>query len=348
MKSVLILAFMFASVLCYPKAQKQCIVQGKLSGGSGTVTIYPYQECKTAAEAAKLMIKAPINNGRFKVVLDDELAMRQFVFDNDKERKQISIFTGPYSISVGEVDGAIVVKGSPAHEEYEMICKELRYSKFDSLSHVREKSDDDKAFEEQYRKQLFDAIVKYPKSIPLSYLVYREFWSYEYNRLNEIISRFDASVYSSYYLKQLIKRRDILKRVEIGESAADFTLPDKEGKSFSLSSFRGNFVLLDFWASWCGPCRKEIPNLKKIHDAFRDKNFKIISVSIDEQKKPWLVALNKEKMGWLQLHDKDFSASSSYGIISIPQVFLISPEGTILAKNLHGEQIWEVLNSILK
>jgi peroxiredoxin len=145
---------------------------------------------------------------------------------------------------------------------------------------------------------------------------------------------------------------DQLKHTAIGVTAPDFTQPDMNGDSVKLSSFRGKYVLLDFWASWCGPCREENPNVVKAYDKFKDKNFTILSVSLDkaEGKHSWLSAIKSDGLSWTQVSDLKFwnnSAAMLYYVTSIPSNFLIDPQGKIIARDLRGQDLENTLEQIL-
>ncbi|HET7897820.1 MAG TPA: TlpA disulfide reductase family protein, partial [Flavisolibacter sp.] len=136
----------------------------------------------------------------------------------------------------------------------------------------------------------------------------------------------------------------------IGSDAIEFTQNDVNGKPVSLSSFRGKYVLLDFWASWCKPCRQENPNVVKAFNKFREKNFTVFSVSLDQQKDSWVKAIANDKLDWTHVSDLQFwnnAAAQLYHVQSIPQNYLIDPKGKIVARDLRGEDLERKLCELL-
>ncbi len=148
------------------------------------------------------------------------------------------------------------------------------------------------------------------------------------------------------------KSLDALRNTAIGVTAPDFTQNDVNGMPVKLSSFRGKYVLLDFWASWCGPCRQENPNVVKAYNKYKDKNFTIVGVSLDRPngKNDWLAAIKNDGLSWTEVSDLKFwnnQVAGLYSITSIPANFLIDPNGKIIARDLRGDDLENKLEEVL-
>lgn len=155
---------------------------------------------------------------------------------------------------------------------------------------------------------------------------------------------------SSKFGKQIKKYLELNKQPEIGDRYVDFESKNINGKSQKLSELEGKTVLLEFWASWCGPCRKENPNLVKTYNEFKNKGFEIFAVSQDSDKNSWVKAIEQDGLPWMHVSDlkgDQNEASLIYGIYVIPDNFLISKDGIIIGRNLKGKELVKKLEEIL-
>jgi peroxiredoxin len=254
----------------------------------------------------------------------------------NKESEQYRLAMKP----VNEAYTALEAKQKAATEEQQK-----------SPAFIKQGKLDEKAIEEQEKALNKQFITQNPDSYISLNALQSYAYSADYVDIAPLYEGLSANIKASTGGKAFAEILPKLKAVALGAIAPEFAEADTAGKMVSLSSFRGKYVLIDFWASWCGPCRHENPNVVKAFNQYKDKNFTILGVSLDrpDAKKAWLAAIKKDGLNWTQVSDLQFWKSKTadmYGVRAIPQNFLINPDGKIIGKNLRGEDLNEKLAEI--
>ncbi len=206
---------------------------------------------------------------------------------------------------------------------------------------------------QDYLEGLKNFVKTHPKSAVSGLIIYRDL-----NNPNipldisiELAGMLDPSFEKTKFGKLALERVNAYKGSMVGNIATDFTQNDVNGNPITLSSFRGKYVLVDFWASWCGPCRMENPNVVAAYHKFKDKGFTILGVSYDQDKSKWLAAIEKDNLTWTHVSDlKGWGNETArlFNITGIPANLLLDKDGRIIAKNLRGPALEEKLAEVLK
>ncbi len=209
------------------------------------------------------------------------------------------------------------------------------------------------AVEKEVKASLENFIKIHSKSAVSGYAIYfsNQNSNATMEELEHIVGLLDKSVLNTKYGKLAQEKLTQLRGTTIGYTAANFAQADPNGKMVNLTDFKGKYVLVDFWASWCGPCRGENPNVVMAYNKYKDKGFTVLGVSFDQNKDKWLQAIKADNLTWTQISDlKGWGneAGKLYGITSIPQNLLLDKEGKIVAKNLRGADLEAKLEEIIK
>ena len=198
--------------------------------------------------------------------------------------------------------------------------------------------------------QIDTLVAHHPDSPVALYLLMKSYsWSYDTEGLKAVRSILAPSIANSFYTQQLDDLISRKERVGVGQIAPDINLPNPDGQLVSLSSLRGKYVLLDFWASWCSDCRREFPEVVNAYEKLKDKNFTIYGVSLDRAKEPWVKGIEQYNLNWTHVSELKYWQSeivNQYAIRWIPAYFLLDPDGKILSVDLESDGLVEHLKAV--
>lgn len=333
---------------------KQITLQGDISGdlkGHNKMYIYTRTYKDSAViENGHYAFKIPFDGPVFMMLLPEYVqAERQMYVPYGVLMDKPATYTVTSDISKGM--NASTVKGSEAPELFQAYGRE-KSAAWKTISTtlqkefgkpwMQETDPQYEAFEkrqkELQKQHLLPLLEKLVKQHPNSYASVfslndaREIATVE--QQDRIYAMLSKDMKASTLAKEFHQFTDGIRNSAIGKQVKDFSLPDPQGNAISFSSLKGKYVLIDFWASWCSPCRKSFPHMREVYQQYKDQNFVIYSISIDKSKADWLKAVGEENNPWLQSLDNINIAGRGFAITGVPTTYLISPEGKILMKEI--------------
>ena len=339
-------------------------ISGTVEGIADGETIY-LQEAK-GRELIKLD-SAVVANGAFTFNGRQDAAVNRYITYTPAEGKRIMadffLENGNITVALGEESK---IAGTPNNDIYQAyktesaaLNKEIMamYEKGKAEEMTDEqKAEMEKTLEGLYNKQndliynTIDANITNPVGI---HLWPGNSYSMELEQLQALAAKVPAEYKSNERISKLLKRIEVLAKTAVGQKFTDFTLPSPEGNPVKLSDIiaKNKYTLIDFWASWCGPCRREMPNVVAAYKEYNKKGFGIVGVSLDSDANAWKSAIEKMEMTWDHMSDVkgwECEGAAIYGVGSIPATVLVAQDGTIIERNLRGEAIKEKLAELLK
>ena len=362
-------------VISFAQRAKEFELKGKLNLGHPVDWVYLRYISNEQGRTDS--VKPKDNEFKIKGFITEPVAATltvKYKFDPGKKemsREMRQIFLEPAKIDMianGSLENLSFIS-SKSNEEFEVLLKqaeayskklELLYDEHDSLEQVEDKKgvrEVEKAIEQlnnEARENVYGAFVIANPNSGVALLALKEYAGFDIDpsRVEPLFNALPAAARAWPSAKTLKERLELAKKTAVGSYAMNFTQKDTLGKPVSLSSFRGKYLLIDFWASWCGPCRKENPNIVRVFNQYRDKNFTILGVSLDRPgaRDKWLAAIHKDNLTWTHVSDLkywDNQVAKLYGVTAIPQNLLIDPQGKIIAKNLRGPDLEERLGQLI-
>ncbi len=362
-KKMLFLGLIISSIISCAKPDK-FVINGEIKGKeTGQIQLMKFAEGKWITEDSttivkgKFQLKGKVDLPELRVVaLGPQQMVAQFFAENG------TLTLEAYADSLDKT----VVKGSKSNEEFKIYRQELaslskeaqgmqqRYGAAQASGDqdgMKKAQIDYEAMVQNLAVYAKNFIRGHRNSTVSPLIAMMQFGqTIKASEIDTLIAFLNPSVRPSIYVSELRKIADKMRTTDVGSIAPDFTLPTPEGGTFTLSSTRGKYVMVDFWAAWCQPCRHENPNVVALYAKYKDKGFDVVGVSLDREKGAWVKAIADDQLVWHQVSELKFWQSEiaqRYGVTAIPCTFLLDKNGKIIAKNLRGDDLAKKLEELM-
>lgn len=358
----LFVALSAAGLLMSACAQKeQYKVTGKIEGKTeGQVYLAKVQDNKlvnidtaTIAEGTFVFEGKVDSPDRYFIQFEGEKGNIQFFIENSpinvtgniaklNEVKIAGSSNHDVLIAFNELQKPYVEKNQAMYKDYQKAVSEKNQAAIDSIRDIAMKMEEEKG------KKNEEFLTANPTKEATAFLASQILRGKEFAELEAVYNGFAENVKNSVYGKQIKEKMDIMKNTEIGMPAPDFNLNTNKDAKVSLSSLKGKVVVVDFWASWCGPCRAENPHMIELYNEIKDQGVEFLSVSVDKNHDKWLKAIEEDGLLWPQLiDDADVKAADKYGVQAIPFTVVVDKEGKIVAKRVFGAELKAAIEKVL-
>ena len=266
-----------------------------------------------------------------------------------KENVEVAYnFSDPASLQIeGSADSKEMVKLEKLMEEYQLTVNKLNEQYYEAMSKndtetIKRIQLDAMTLESQQAEKVKEMITSMGDSFASLAAIGLLNPKNDFPFIDELISKLNTNYPGTSSIMQMKQQLDEMRALSVGQVAPDFELPDPNGKMVKLSDLRGKYVLIDFWAAWCKPCRQENPNVVRLYNQYKDKGFEVFGVSLDRTKEDWVKAIADDQLTWTHVSDLKYfnsAAAELYKIEAIPATYMIDPDGKIIARDLRGPSL---------